>query len=238
MLNNKISNMENKKTLIIDLIGQLHNVHSQINRILFDNKLKDVNITINGLAKRRVGCSVTLGIYSHLIESDRNIFSNNAQLITINNYALTGDIYQIIAVLIHEMCHQMNHELKIQDTNGKRHNAFFKEMALKAKLNVDRDGWRGYSSTSPTNELLDIINSLDIDRHIFEDIVYFDNYKIIEEKLLEEKIDKEQKLKISREKIVDYSCAKCNYKFRLRQEVNIRCETCNEPLLVEKPYID
>ncbi|WP_339033301.1 SprT-like domain-containing protein [Spiroplasma endosymbiont of Cantharis rufa] len=197
------------KYRIDDLILELHSIHNQLNKFLFSNTLSQVKINIE-TSKRK--SRLTLGHFDTAKD-----WSDELNQITIWTLALNGNYLNIIGVLVHEMVHQYNFERNIKDVeNNQRHNKHFKKTCEEvAMLTVVKNSRRGFSSTSPTLDLINYIeNQLDFNKDLFKSLMHKDaiNYQ-------PKGYNKSNK----------YLCKGCDTIINNSREValNIKCMDCN-----------
>ncbi|AGR41219.1 SprT-like domain-containing protein [Spiroplasma taiwanense] len=195
---------------IDDLILELHSIHNQLNKILFDNSLQPIKINIEtSIRKNRL----TLGHFSTSKD-----WSDKRNQITIWTLALNGDYLKIIGVLLHEMIHQFNFENNLKDTeNNQRHNKNFRNTAINiAKLKIkSRDVRLGFAYTELSEELIWLINNrIDFNINVFK--------KLIHKDAIEHTPKGYNKSK-------KYICKGCNTIINntREKELNIKCLDCN-----------
>ena len=129
------------------LNGQLEKAFRLINRDWFNNELPEAIITAVPTAKA----------YAHYTPWDAWQTGTGAKReINISTAYLDRPLENIIASLIHEMCHMysdcITHE---QDTSrgGTYHNKVFKRVAEAHGLIIEKDAKYGWTITSPSDEL-------------------------------------------------------------------------------------
>lgn len=139
------------------LAGYLEKLYDKLNVDFFDNVLDRPVITIQSTPK-------AYGHYSLIPYWNVNGTAKqelNIAAGTLNN----RPIENVIATLLHEMCHQYNNEVvNIQDCSrgGTYHNKYFKQIAETHGLLVARSEKYGWSTTSPSDRLLEWILNNDI----------------------------------------------------------------------------
>ncbi len=139
------------------LAGQLEKLFRMLNTDFFDGQLEMPVITIQS-TPRAYGHYSVFPIWS----------IKGAELkheINIGAGTLDRPIEYTVATLLHEMCHMYNGTvLQIKDTSngGVYHNKRFKETAESHGLEVTRSEKYGWSSTTPSDSLLDWILNNDV----------------------------------------------------------------------------
>jgi len=139
------------------LAGYLEKLYDKLNAAFFDGELDRPVITIQS-TPRAYGHYSLVPYWNVDGTAKREI---NIAAGTLNN----RPIENVIATLLHEMCHQYNNEIaNVQCTSrgGTYHNKYFKQTAEAHGLKVERSEKYGWSITSPSDELLDWILDNDI----------------------------------------------------------------------------
>ncbi|WP_338982858.1 SprT-like domain-containing protein [Spiroplasma endosymbiont of Othius punctulatus] len=197
---------------IDEIITELNSLHNQLNKLLFDSKLKPVKIGIETSKFRRVQAWAYFDSNSG--------WQDGLSQITFLTSRWNGDYIKIISTLVHEMSHQYNFENNIKDTepsNG-RHNKNFKSTASTfGLLNVESsNGVQGLNITNASDELIVIIeNKLDFNKEALK-VVHVDSVSIQKNK----------------QKNYKYQC-NCVNTIYLRKKVNISCNDCNTPFVLK-----
>ena len=129
--------------------GYLNKLFDLLNADFFDGQLERPVITIQSTPRA----------YGHYTLFDAwDVKGKGSKEINIGAGTLARPIENVIATLLHEMCHQYNDTvLHVQDCSrgGTYHNRFFRETALSHGLQVSRSEKYGWSTTVPSNRLLD-----------------------------------------------------------------------------------
>lgn len=185
------------------------------NRELFNN---EVNYPIITFQKQRQN---NLGHYV----LDETWFEENDGFheININPLHLNDRAWEILGVLIHEMCHAINNQNGIKDCNGKKHNKKFVAKAQEVGLrDGNNDG--NYCYTLPTDELKEKFNEW-FDKDFLDKIescLYMDSQT-------------DTKTKNKRKKtIFKYVCPSCGMIVKAKAEKNIVCGACEMQLEMEE----
>ena len=138
--------------------GYLDKVFNLLNKEYFGSELPKVVITIQSTPKA----------YGHFTTYDawhNNLDDSGFKEINIGAGTLDRPIENVVATLLHEMCHEycFIHGIKDTSRNGTYHNSRFKNEATKRGLCIGYDSRIGWSITSPSEQLLDfcIGNSLE-----------------------------------------------------------------------------
>lgn len=139
------------------LAGQLEKLYNKINADFFNGELEAPIITIQS----------TPTAYGHYAAySAWSVKGEGKREINIAAGTLDRPIENVVATLIHEMCHQYNAEvLKVQDCSGSSrayHNKAFKAAAEAHGLIVTRSDKYGWSHTEPGDTLLEWILENDV----------------------------------------------------------------------------
>jgi len=131
------------------LTGELEKCFNLLNTEMFNNELPTPIITV----------IPTPRAYAHYVPYDIwNTTSDSKREINIASGTLNRPIENIVASMLHEMCHMYNDIiLNIQDTSrgGTYHNKNFAIQAQKRGLNVTKSEKYGYAHTDPTDKLIE-----------------------------------------------------------------------------------
>ena len=212
----------------------LEYAYDVLNEVYFDNELRPIAITI--MSSPRTNAHFTVGRVWRA-EGER------LHEINISAEHLDRPIENVVGSLLHEMVHWYCHLNGLQDTsqNGRYHNKVFKAEAENRGLRISYAKYIGYSVTEPTEELMEVIRShniekpLDINRDgermVFIGIGGDDNSSNGTDT---NGVDTGavQKPKSSTRK---YICPKCGNSFRATKDINVLCLDCmTEFIKVEK----
>lgn len=133
------------------LAGQLEKLYNKLNADFFSGELIPPVITIQSTPRA----------YGHYTLFDAwSVKGEGRRELNIGAGTLDRPIELTITTLLHEMCHQFNHEvLNEQDSSrgGTYHNKRFKQTAEEHGLTVTRSDKYGWSHTAPSDLLLDWI---------------------------------------------------------------------------------
>lgn len=133
------------------LTGQLEKCYRLLNERFFDNRLEAPVITVIPSSRS----------FAHYTPYDSWSTSNGAKReINIASGTLDRPLENILASLLHEMCHQWNDQiLNITDCSrgGTYHNKYFAKAAREHGLEVRRTEKYGWSRTEPGEPLIDFI---------------------------------------------------------------------------------
>lgn len=197
---------------IKNIINELDNLFKIFNYKFFDSELMKPVITIqtNGKDRNVLGWCTTRKMWQNT-ETNQDFYE-----ITICAEYLYRDIIEIASTLLHEMAHLYNlqHDIKDVSRNATYHNKKFKETAEKCGLTVEYDTKYGWTITKPTEETIEFINSLKLDRQEFT----------LTRKTVGAGPAPIEKPKQSFRK---YICPVCNVTVRATKDVNIRCGDCD-----------
>jgi len=129
----------------------LEKLYDKLNHDFFGDSLERPVITVQSTARA----------YGHYTLYDAwSIKGEGYRELNIGAGTLDRPIENVLATLLHEMCHQYNDiVLNVQDCSrgGTYHNRFFKETAESHGLNVSKTEKYGYSRTEPADDLLEWI---------------------------------------------------------------------------------
>lgn len=133
------------------LAGQLEKLFNKLNKDWFGNQLETPVITIQSTPRA----------YGHYTTFDAwNVKGDGRREINLGAGTLDREIDEIVATLMHEMCHMFNDTvLKVQDCSGSSgayHNKAFKGTAESHGLIVTRTRY-GWSQTQAADALLEWI---------------------------------------------------------------------------------
>ena len=129
----------------------LEKLYDKLNHDFFDDTLERPVITVQSTARA----------YGHYTLYDAwSIKGEGYRELNIGAGTLDRPIENVLATLLHEMCHQYNDVvLNVQDClrGGTYHNRLFRETAESHGLMVTKTETYGYSRTEPADELLEWI---------------------------------------------------------------------------------
>ena len=129
----------------------LEKLYDKLNHDFFEDSLERPVITVQSTARA----------YGHYTLYDAwSIKGEGYRELNIGAGTLDRPIENVLATLLHEMCHQYNDiVLNVQDCSrgGTYHNRLFKETAETHGLTVTKTATYGYSRTEPADELLEWI---------------------------------------------------------------------------------
>ncbi len=191
----------------------LMNAFNKINADFFNGELEKVIITLKEGAKKNA--------YGW-IEIHKNWKQGKEERHEINISAdyLDRPINDIIATLMHEMCHLYAIQNNIKDTSRANiyHNKKFKEIAETHGLTVEHNEHIGYSRTSLTADTAKWA----------DENISINSFKLV--KKIQIADSKGGKPKQSTRK---YVCPCCGLIVRATKECNISCMDCNEQMKIE-----
>lgn len=198
--------MNNTKATLVPMIKELESLFSKLNDKLFDGELETPVITIAPDTCRAFGWFTTWRAWK---ETD-NKENDGYYEITITSDYLDRDPIDIAGTLLHEMVHLYNsmHNVKNCSRGGSYHNKNFKIAAEKHGLIVEKTKSYGFSSTTPTPETAEYLDSLNLK---------FDLYRPTPQK--------EQTIKKSSTR--KYVCPVCGAIIRSTKPVRVICADCD-----------
>lgn len=204
------------------MITELHRIFDALNAEYFCNELPPVFITIVSGKKK------TNSVYGTFtpetwakadnIDVDENGLPTIEKSDIHHEIAMSAEYFtrptaNWVATLVHEMVHLYCHINDIEDTsNGNRyHNKRFKIEAEKRGLIIERADVIGYSVTTPSMELINFVEELEIDEEVFK---YFRDTHLGVSKTAPKK---------------RYVCPICGLQVQAKKDKRILCGECEEP---------
>ncbi len=133
------------------LAGQLEKLYSKLNNDFFGGELEQPIITIQSTPR-------AYGHYS--LFNAWTVKGEGRREINIGAGTLDRPIENVVATMLHEMCHMFNDTIAgVQDCSrgGSYHNKYFKSAAEAHGLTVSRSEKYGWSITAPSDELIEWI---------------------------------------------------------------------------------
>lgn len=200
--------------------GYLNKVFDLLNAEFFENALSRPTITIQSTPKA----------YGHFSLREDTWISTlgGTHEINIGAGTLSRPIEEVAATLLHEMVHYYNYQLGIQDCSrgNTYHNRRFKEAAESHGLLVRHHDKYGWTITSPSDRLLEVILKYDL-----SDILLSRNEYSGFSSVGTGRADfgSATPRKSSNRK---YACPCCGMSIRATRSVNVACMDCDEPLLL------
>jgi hypothetical protein len=199
-----------KNNLMSPAILELERGFKYLNDAIFDNSLPSPVITIQSRGRSKN----TLGWFMGEAWADLKEDEPEKKIpeITICAESLDRSTLEVFHTLIHEMVHLRNFDRGIKDcSKGGYHNKKFKEACEIIGLDVEKTK-KGYSDTSLTSELIDLIKQIKVNSAAFD----------IFRSPPEAKKGPGSKLK-------KWSCGCTN--IRVATELNAICQTCENPFV-------
>lgn len=201
------------------VINELHRIFAFLNRDLFEGKLPEPAILIQSRGSK----TLTLGWCS--VEKIWKNDATNEERYEINLVAeaLNRGVFPVMATLIHEMVHLHNLVNDIKDTSrgNTYHNSKFKEQAEKRGLIIQYADKIGWSVTSLSPYLMELLKKYNIKEEAF--MMARKDFHTIEKK---------KKVKTSTRK---YKCPECGCLIRATKEVNVICGDCGVKMQLDNP---
>lgn len=204
--------------------GYLNKVFDLLNEEFFENALSRPTITIQSTPKA----------YGHFSLREDTWVSKlgSTHEINIGAGTLSRPIEEVAATLLHEMVHYYNFERGVQDCSrgNTYHNRRFKEAAEAHGLIVTHSDKYGWSHTSPSDSLLEVILKYDLS-DILINRNEFGGFRITGTGTHSgsSSFGGEKPRKSSSRK---YVCPCCGMSIRATRSVNVACLDCNEQLLL------
>lgn len=203
---------------IKNIINELDNLFKIFNYKYFNSELVKPVITVmtNGKDNNVLGWCTSRKAWADT--------ANNQEYyeITICAEYLYRDITEICSTLLHEMAHLYNLQNGIKDVSrgNTYHNKYFKATAERTGLMVEFEKKYGWSFTKPTQETIDFINSLKLDK---------EEFTLTRKSFSKAETGNGGKRQVYRK----YICPVCNAAVRATKAVNVVCGDCNETMLEE-----
>ena len=200
--------------------GYLNKIFDLLNTEFFEGALSRPTITIQSTPKA----------YGHFSLRDDAWISKNGKTHEINIGAgtLARPIENVCATLLHEMCHYFNFVNGVHDCSrgNTYHNKRFKATAETHGLIVSHSERYGWSSTEPSDELLDFVleNGLTdilINRNELSGFAIGGTGTHSGAPTITKKPSSTRK----------YVCPCCGTSVRATRSVNIACMDCDEPMI-------
>ncbi|TVX85639.1 SprT-like domain-containing protein [Paenibacillus agilis] len=206
---------------------ELHAAFRCLNKEFFNTALPEPAITIQSGGKRlTMGWCTTKPIWR---DNDAKI-----KMYEINIAAeyLNIEFYETMDTMLHEMVHLYNLVNNVKDVSrgGQYHNKRFRDECLRRGFYYESnkpDKRLGWSFAKITEETKRIIDGFDIDREVF--VIArntFGNMQRTPE-------DEDESPVKQKSHIRKYVCSLCGISVRASKEVNIRCDDCDEKMVVE-----
>lgn len=200
---------ENRKVNTMqDLQIIMQGMFSRINKDFFDNELEKVIITFEaGFKKGTYG-------WIHAVK-DWKQGQTERYNINISADYLNRSRENVIATLMHEMCHLYALQNEIQDTSrsGIYHNKKFKKIAEEHGLNVEEADKIGWSVTTLKTETIEWLDK----NCNFAEITIHKKQPLITDKIAKPKQSTRK-----------YICPRCGLIVRATKECSIACVECSD----------
>lgn len=200
--------------------GYLNKVFDLLNAEFFENALSRPTITIQSTPKA----------YGHFSLREDTWISTlgGTHEINIGAGTLARPIEEVAATLLHEMVHYYNYQQGIQDCSrgNTYHNRRFKEAAESHGLLVRHHDKYGWTLTSPSDRLLEVILKYDLSDILLSRNEY-SGFSIAGTGSTD--FGSATPRKSSSRK---YACPCCGMSIRATRSVNVACMDCDEPLLL------
>lgn len=199
------------------LINNLYLTYNQLNKKLFNDELPDVVITVQ--SKPPTKNSTIFGwvtrdpLWFYKDDKGNDVYKYELNIVA---EQLIKGYKDTICTLIHEQVHLYNMCIRhIEDCSSRQnHKLPFKEVAERIGLIVEKGYRTGWSQTTLSPPLKQIVNSLDVDKSAFK------LYRTIKEK---------PKREVHRKPTYKYYCPKCGKEIKSNEEfLNVLCQDCNQ----------
>lgn len=202
--------------------GYLNKVFDLLNAEFFENTLSRPTITIQSTPKA----------YGHFSLREDTWISKlgSTHEINIGAGTLSRPIEEVAATLLHEMVHYYNYEMGIQDCSrgNTYHNRRFKEAAEARGLIVTHSDKYGWSHTSPSDRLLEVI----LDNGLTDILINRNEYTSYRITGTGTHSGAGAVLPPKRSSTRKYICPCCGMSVRATRAVNVACMDCDMPLVL------
>lgn len=211
--------------------GYLVKIFRALNETYFENKLSIPVITIQS-TPRAYGHVSVHEVWTSGEESRREL---NIGAGTINR-----PIEEVVATLLHEMCHLYNLQRGVQDCSrgGAYHNKIFRDTAIARDLHIEHHDLYGWTLTTPTDKLVQWC----IDRDLEEIRVFRNDFGIMVKPprggSTPDGNDIPTETPKTRQSTRKYVCPCCGAIVRATRDLKIICGECFDPAIPNKiPYM-
>ena len=204
--------------------GYLNKVFDILNEEFFESELSRPTITIQSTPKA----------YGHFSLREDTWVSKlgGTHEINIGAGTLSRPIEEVVATLLHEMVHYYNHVKGVQDCSrgNTYHNRKFRDAATAHGLIVDHHEKYGWTITSPSDELLEVILKYDL-TDILLNRNEFGGFQITGTGT-HNGVPTFGGIAPRKSSSRKYACPCCGMSVRATKVVNIACMDCDEQLLL------
>lgn len=202
--------------------GYLNKVFDLLNAEFFESTLSRPTITIQSTPKA----------YGHFSLREDTWVSKvgGTHEINIGAGTLSRPIEEVAATLLHEMVHYYNFEMGIQDCSrgNTYHNRRFKEAAESRGLIVTHSDKYGWSHTSPSDRLLEVI----LDNDLTDILINRNEYTGFRVTGTGTHSGAGAVLPPKRSSTRKYICPCCSMSVRATRAVNVACMDCDVQLVL------
>ena len=202
--------------------GYLNKVFDLLNAEFFENTLSRPTITIQSTPKA----------YGHFSLREDTWVSKlgGTHEINIGAGTLSRPIEEVAATLLHEMVHYYNYEIGVQDCSrgNTYHNRRFKEAAEARGLIVTHSDKYGWSHTSPSDRLLEVI----LDNGLTDILLNRNEYTGFRITGTGTHSGAGAALPPKRSSTRKYTCPCCGMSVRATRAVNVACLDCDMQLVL------
>lgn len=206
-------------------IETLYKIYDALNEKYYNSSLPEVIMTIQDSKGKYYGWfswnrwdAIKTDSADSEENSEENAENSKVHEINITPEFLARPFEQICATVNHEMVHLYCHLNDIKDTSnkGKYHNKKFKSEAEKRGLSISKENGIGWSVTTPTEDFIEFINSLNL-----PDSFYL--FRVMPPKVSASSSGSQKK----------YVCPNCGMKLRGKSGLHIMCQDCEVSLIEE-----
>lgn len=190
-------------------VKELKNIYDNLNKRYYNSELPEVVITIQSSPKGKAYGWFAPDRWSIQTDEEQSFHEIN-----ISAEHLSRPLANLCATVNHEMIHLYCRINDIKDTSNGNvyHNKKFKEEAENRDLIIEKAQTIGWSVTTPTEQFIEYIQSLNINE---------DNFKFFRKiPMGKGKAKKETK------KTTKYTCPCCEISVRGEPELEIECKRC------------
>lgn len=199
----------------------LNKIFDRLNDRYFNNELTRPTITIQSTPKA----------YGHFTLSDSTWIAkeNGTHEINIGAGTLNRPIEEIVATLLHEMCHYYNFIKGIKDTSRgyTYHNKNFKDCAEARGLNIEHHDTYGWTITSPSDETLQFCIDNDLSDILLNRNEGYSNNTVKPIGGGSHNGAPIKPITVKPSSTRKYVCPCCGNSFRATKDINVLCMDCN-----------
>jgi predicted SprT family Zn-dependent metalloprotease len=195
-------------------LDELYRIFGILNTKYYDAKLPEPVITI-----QRSNRGGALGWFTlNKVWASKDPEPEAFHEINVSAEHLSGDVYDIVETLQHEMVHYANHINEIKDCTNQVHNKKFKALAEKVGLICERSKKYGWGYTSVSDDFRGFIDSV-----VKPNAAAFSHFRkpVVTPP------------KETKKTIFKYTCPQCDLEVKAKADKDIVCGACQCELVME-----